>query len=101
MEKLKIVMIVAFGLSGCASQIAMLTGTINSGVAVVTSVNGAMPKACASAAAIAGDVGTAVNQVGAANPNNATVQSLVAKVNSGTALTAPDCASLQAALAKL
>lgn len=92
----------ALALDGCsATSLTNALSYVNSGAAVIASVNGAMPAACASAAQIAGDVGTAVAKVGASNPNNASVQSVVAKVQSRTALTSTDCSIISAALAKL
>jgi hypothetical protein len=92
----------ALAASGCSTlQPASASAAIQSGAAVVATINGAMPAACASAAQIAGDVGSAVVKVGAANPNNAQVQSVVAKVKAGIALTAPDCALVSSLLAIL
>jgi hypothetical protein len=90
----------ALSASACSTtQLASASAAIQSGAAVIAKINGAMPTACASAALIAGDVGSAVAKVGAANPNNATVQGVVAKVNAGVALTAPDCALVSSVLA--
>jgi hypothetical protein len=90
----------ALAASACSTtQLASASAAIQSGAVVIANANGAMPSACASAAQIAGDVGSAIAKVGAANPNNANVQSVVAKVNTGVALTAPDCALLSSLLA--
>ena len=91
----------AFAASGCSTtQLASASAAIQSGAAIIADINGAMPAACASAAQIAGDVGNAVAKVGAANPNNATAQDVVAKVNYRVALTAPDCALVASLLAR-
>jgi hypothetical protein len=90
----------ALGVSACSTiELASASAAIQSGAAVIANINGAMPAACVSAVQIAGDVGSAVAKVGAANPNNATIQSVVAKVNAGVALTAPDCALVSSLLA--
>jgi hypothetical protein len=92
----------ALAASACSTtQLASAGAAIQSGAAVIANINGAMPAACASAAQIAGDVGSAVTKVGTANPNNAKVQSVVANVNNGVALTAPDCALVSSLLASL
>ena len=90
----------ALATSACSTtQLASAGAAIQSGAAVIANINGlAMPAACASAAQIAGDVGSAVAKVGAANPNNAQVQSVVAKVNNDVALSAPDCALVSSVL---
>jgi hypothetical protein len=90
----------ALAASGCSTtELVSASAALQSGASVIANINGAMPAACASAAQIAGDVGSAVGKVGAANPNNANVQSVVAKVNAGVALTAPDCALMSSLLA--
>jgi hypothetical protein len=90
----------ALAASGCSTtELASASAAIQSGAAVIANINGAMPAACASAAQIAGDVGSAVAKVGVANPNNAQAQSVVAKLNNGVALTAPDCALVSSLLA--
>jgi hypothetical protein len=90
----------ALAASSCSTtELASVGATVQSGAAVIANINGAMPATCASAALIAGDVGSAVAKIGAANPNNANVQSVVAKVNTGVALTAPDCALVSSLLA--
>jgi hypothetical protein len=92
----------AFAASACSTnQLASVGAAIQFGAPVLANINGAMPAACASAAQIAGDVGSAVAKVGAANPNNAQVQGVAAKVSAGVALTAPDCALVSSLLANL
>src|SRR5208282_6564103 len=60
----------ALATSACSTtQLASANAAIQSGAAVIANINGAMPGACASAALIAGDVGSAVAKVGAANPD--------------------------------
>jgi hypothetical protein len=91
-----------FAVSACSTnQLASVGAAIQFAAPVIANISGAMPAACASAAQIAGDVGSAAVKVGAANPNNAQVQSVVAKVNAGIALTAPDCALVSSLLANL